>query len=390
MAKTRLLFYMSAVFILLPVFGARPLTSLFAENLQASIIEIGIISSCYSLAPLILAIFAGRYIDRFGEKIPLIVGALGILISLLLPYIFPVIPVLYVSQLILGGSQLLAILSIQNGVSKSSTNETRDKAIGNFSVFTSIGILLGPLLGGYATEHIGFELSYLMLGLVPILAVCCGVMLKTVPRSAALESEKSSKVWKETFVNRNLSSSIFVSMIILSAVDLFYVYFPLYAQSQGIRPSQIGMILAVQALMNSLVRIFMPKLIILIGRVKTLYIFMSMGAIAFALIPFFSSPYTLAISAFLLGTGLGVTQPITIILTYNASPPGRTGEILGIRLASNRLAQTIIPFLFASLSTFIGLGAIFLINSFVIFFGAWMAHGIKDKEYVEQPVTLNR
>ena len=366
------------------------MTSLFAESLQASIIEIGLISSCYSLAPLILAMFAGRYIDRFGERIPLIIGAIGILVSMALPYFFPIISMLFVSQFILGLSQLLSILAIQNGVSKSSTNADRDKVIGNFSVFTSVGILLGPLLGGYAIEHIGFRLSFLLVGLVTIFAVCCGVMLKNIPRSVQLERKRSSKVWKETFVNRNLSNSIFVSMIILSAIDLFYVYFPLYAQAQGIRPSQIGLILAAQALMNSLVRIFLPKLISLIGRVKTLYIFMGIGAFAFALIPFFSEPYTLAIAALLLGTGLGVTQPITIILTYNASPPERTGEILGIRLASNRFGQTFIPFLFASLSNIIGLGAIFLLNSFFLFFGAWIAHSIKDQDLEEQPNTIKK
>lgn len=61
-------FLAATIFIFIPVFAARPMTSLFAKQLGASIIEIGLITACFSILPLLLAIFAGRYIDRYGER----------------------------------------------------------------------------------------------------------------------------------------------------------------------------------------------------------------------------------------------------------------------------------------------------------------------------------
>lgn len=82
--------------------------SLYAHELGASFFEIGMITATYSVGPLIMAVHMGRFIDRYGERIPLIIGTSGIIIALVLLYRFQLIHVLYVSQL------LLAQLSVIN------------------------------------------------------------------------------------------------------------------------------------------------------------------------------------------------------------------------------------------------------------------------------------
>ncbi|WP_066251314.1 MFS transporter [Neobacillus drentensis] len=372
------LFFAAVIFVFIPVFAARPMTSLFAEELNASMYEIGLITACYSITPLVMAIFAGRYIDRYGERIPLFIGSLGILISLSLPFIFPVIPSLYLSQILLGASQLLAILSIQNGVNKSASNQNRDRAVGTFSFFSSIGMLLGPVFGGYATEHFGFRQSFLLLALVPLVSLFISLFVPTSKRTMNQSKQKFTIGFKELLLIPSLSRTILVSMVILSALDIFYVYFPLFAQSLGFRPSQIGWLLAAQSLGNTLSRFFMPKLVEHYGRITILWVFMGIGALAYGSIPFMQQFVLLFCTALILGAGLGVTQPLTIILAFNASPHGMTGEVLGIRLASNRLAQTIIPFFFASLSNVIGLGPIFFLKAFLLIIGALTAKRMTD------------
>ncbi|MFS0574029.1 MFS transporter [Sporosarcina sp. 179-K 3D1 HS] len=369
-------FLAAVIFILIPVFAARPMTSLFAKQLGASIIEIGMITACFSFLPLLLAIFAGRYIDRYGERMPLAIGSVGIFFSLCLPYLFPLIHVLYISQLLLGISQLLAILSIQNGVAKSSEGGSINSSIGSFSLFSSTGMLLGPLMGGYATEHFGFQMTYLLLAFVPLVSLILSYYVSGKDIVADSDKHKQNSSFKELIQISGLKSSLLVSMIVLSALDIFYVYFPLLAQSLGLSFSQIGWALAAQASANALVRIFMPRLVNNFGVTTILWIFMLIGAFGYGIIPFLHEFAAIFIFAFILGTGLGVTQPLTIILAYTFSPDGRSGEVLGVRLASNRLAQTIVPFAFAGISNFIGLGPIFLLNSFLLMGGAFIANNI--------------
>ena len=66
--------------------------------------------------------------------------------------------------------------------------------------------------------------------------------------------------------------------------------------------------------------------------------------------------------AFLLGIGLGCAQPLTIILTYNHAPPGRSGEALGMRLTVNKLTQIVVPVVFGGIGSAFGLLPVFWAN----------------------------
>lgn len=82
------LYFTAAIFVLIPVAAVRPMTSLFATELGASMVEIGVLTACYSLTPLFLAVIVGRFIDRFGERLPLMLGSFGMIVALLLPFFF--------------------------------------------------------------------------------------------------------------------------------------------------------------------------------------------------------------------------------------------------------------------------------------------------------------
>ncbi|WP_209124594.1 MFS transporter [Alkalihalobacillus sp. BA299] len=379
--KNIVIYCISAIFLLIPVSAVRPMTSLFANDLKASMVEIGFIVACYSITPLFIAIRAGRFVDRIGEKLPLMVGSIGMTIAVVLPYFFPYLFMLYISQLILGGSQLLALVALQNGVGRSVPIEKRDKAIGTFSLCVSFAMMLGPLIGGYSVEHNSFSISYLLISFFSIVPLILSLFI--ISSRSEGEKEPAAKGFNnvlDLLIIPGLKRSIIVSMIILAGLDIFYVYYPLFATSIGLSPLQIGWILTIQAFASIITRLFMPFLVSKFGRVKVLYVFMFFGAIAYASIAFFEHFVIIALLTVILGFGLGITQPLTTIISYNLAPKGHTGEVLGLRLAGNRLSQVIIPLLFAGLSNFIGLGFIFIIKAIALGGGAILAKGIQEKE----------
>ena len=68
----------------------------------------------------------------------------------------------------------------------------------------------------------------------------------------------------------------------------------------------------------------------------------------------------LAVAAFTLGLALGSAQPLTIILTYNHAPAGRSGEALGMRIMANKVTQIGVPLLFGGLGAAMGSVPVFL------------------------------
>lgn len=374
------LFLVAILFILIPISAVRPMTSLFAEELGASILEVGIITSFYSIMPIFIAIFTGRFIDRYGEKLPLVIGAIGVTSALILPFLVPKLYMLYICLILLGGSQFLVLVSVQNGIAKSATSGIKqDKAIGTFSLFTSMGNTIGPLIGGFVSEYKGFQDTYFILSIISIVSLACGIFI--IQKKSPVNKDNVEKIAVRKILSiKGLKRIIIVSMINLAALDLFYVYYPLYANSQGFSPSKIGLIIMFMALATVVARLFLTRAVLAFGRVRVLFGFMLIGAIAYSFIPVFDAISGIIIIVMLLGAGLGMSQPLTILLSYQFAPQNHTGEVLGIRLAGNRLSQVASPIVFAGVSSFVGLGWIFIIEALLLGFAAFFSLGLEKDE----------
>lgn len=378
-------YYLSIVFIIIIISAGRPMFSLYADELEANVWQVGMLAVSYSILPLLLAIHVGHIIDRFGTKLPMMCGALGMSVSLFVPVFIPTLMALYVSQMILGFSQLILVVSLQNGVgSSTNSKQERDRLISRFSLFASSGMLFGPAFGGYITEHYGFGVLFLLLGLIALLPFFVTFFL---PSRAGLQqktetSEGSSRplqlVSNLFKTSGGLGRAVAVSMLILASLDIFQVYFPLYAKGLGMGSSEVGILLSSQAGAALCIRFFIPQLVQRFGRVRILWGFMLLGAVAYGLLSFSGQFPLLLLLCMAFGLGLGICQPLTIVLTYNAAVQGRTGEALAVRLAGNRLGQFVIPFSMAGMSQIVGLGMIFTVQSLLLLFGVWLARGIKS------------
>jgi len=84
--------------------GSRVVMSLYALSLGADQFSIGIIMSLYALCPMLLAISAGKLVDRVGPRLPMLAGTIGTFVGLLLPYVFPGLVTLYIAAFMLGTS----------------------------------------------------------------------------------------------------------------------------------------------------------------------------------------------------------------------------------------------------------------------------------------------
>jgi len=68
-----------------------------------------------------------------------------------------------------------------------------------------------------------------------------------------------------------------------------------------------------------------------------------------------------------LGLALGSAQPLTIILTYNQAPEGRSGEALGMRIMANKVTQIAVPLAFGGVGAAMGATPVFLATGVFLF-----------------------
>lgn len=168
---------------MLMIMGTRPTVSLFAHELGGSINHIGLITSLFSIVPLIFAITLGKIIDKHNSKITLLIGGyLGVL-GIILPSFLPNFSGLYLSQLIAGSAQTILILSAQDYVGRISNTENRNQYVSWFSLGIAVGTLLGPLLGGILADTFNFPITFLVLSLIGFLSC---ILIHFIPVKAQL------------------------------------------------------------------------------------------------------------------------------------------------------------------------------------------------------------
>jgi MFS family permease len=133
------------------------------------------------------------------------------------------------------------------------------------------------------------------------------------------------------------------------------------------------MVMSSYAVAAFIVRLGMHQASRRMGEVGVLTASLFVAGITYLLVPMVSHALLLGVVAFLLGIGLGCAQPLTILLTYNHAPRGRSGEALGMRITVNKLTQIAVPIVFGSLGSAFGLIPVFWANGAFLLAGGILA-----------------
>src|SRR5204863_5272459 len=200
---------------------------------------------------------------------------------------------------------------------------------------------------------------HVMLALVALVPAAILVAHPSLVSQRQAHSKAESSGSLELLGDAGLRRTLIMSGVTLTGIELFTFYFPVYGRSIGLSASAIGLVMASYAVAAFIVRLGMHKAARRVGELGVLTASLFMAGVTYLLVPLVSQAGLLAVVAFLLGLGLGCAQPLTILLTYNHAPAGRSGEALGLRLTVNKLTQIAVPLVFGGLGSAFGLFPVF-------------------------------
>jgi multidrug resistance protein len=127
-----------------------PLLPFYAERMGGTPALVGALVSVFALAQLVTSPFWGRFSDRLGRR-PIILG--GLVVSALAYVLFGLaesVEVLFLSRIVQGaGGGTTGV--VQAYVADSFAPADRAKALGWVTSATSAGVMIGPLVGSFAT-----------------------------------------------------------------------------------------------------------------------------------------------------------------------------------------------------------------------------------------------
>ena len=343
--------------------GAKILVSLSALAAGASPFEVGVLAAMFAVFPLLLAVYAGKISDRIGVRGPILAGAAIMSCGIAAPLALPGLSGLVAGAALIGLGHIFFHVSIHNLIGAYGEGEARTRNFATFALGASVAAFIGPSLGGFSIDLWGFRAAHVLMALIALApALVLLAIPRIVPQRPAYSKPEKSGGSLALLQDPGLRRTLIMSGVTLTGIELFTFYFPVYGRAVGLSASAIGMVMSSYAVAAFLVRMGMPRATRSLGEVGVLTASLFIAGGTYLLVPLVSEAPLLALMAFLLGIGLGCAQPLTIILTYNHAPAGRSGEALGLRLTVNKMTQIAVPLAFGAIGSAFGLLPVFWAN----------------------------
>jgi len=348
-------------------------TALFALQLGGSEFTVGILMALFAVLPMLLSVSAGRLIDRVGPRTPLLASFSVLAAGVALPFALPQLAALYLSCTLVGTAFMLIHIAMNSVFGAYGTPEQRAVNFSWLALGFSISNSLGPLVAGLAIDQVGHASALLLLAVFPLAA---GLLLwsrkRPLPRPEPMAHARRSGVL-ELLRIAQLRNTFIVSLLLAMGWDLYTFLTPLYGARLGLAATTIGVIMSTFAFATFVVRLGMP---IVVKRLRQWVVMSSALAVAgsaYVLFPLVTSVPLLMALSFVLGLGLGCAQPIIMSLLYEASPPGRQGEAVGLRTSLLNGSHTLIPLASGALSAAAGMAPVYWLLAAFLLGGAWFA-----------------
>lgn len=354
--------------------GSRILMTLYAVDMGAGPFETGILFALYGLFPLLLAVAAGRIADRLDNRLLMYWGLGLYTVSLVLPYFFPSLAILYVAAPLWGFTSMLWVVATQNLVGVLSSSETRTRNYSYYSLGESTGSVLGPVIVGLSIDMLSHQPTFLIMAAIPAL---CGVAVvvkrHTIPHTAvAATTAQAPRNMKDLLALPAMRNALLTNAAVMAGLDLFNLYMPIYGRSLDFSATTIGLIMGAFGAAAFITRLAIPPVTRRYGERAMLAGALALSAGAFMTFPLTTSALLLAAAAFTLGLGLGCGQPLSMILAYNAGPPGRSAEAISMRLAVSYGAHVVVPPVFGVIGAAMGVAPIFWTCAIIMGGGSWL------------------
>ena len=344
--------------------GSRLTISLNALSLGASPLTVGLMMSLFAALPMILGVPSGRLVDRIGVRGPILAATAFLTAAVILPGAFPGIASLYLAAAGAGTGFMLFHIAVQHAVGEGSSAEDRKTNFGWLALGFSISNFFGPTTAGVSIDAFGYGPTFAILACAAaasfiLLAIRRHAFTHT-PQAPAREGSASAL---ELLRNPELLRVFIVTGMLASAWDLFVFVMPIHGTAIGLSASTIGFILGSFALATFLIRVFLPWIQRRMREWTMITTTMAIACVAYAVFPVVDTVPLLAATAFLLGLGLGATQPSIMSLIYAKAPAGRAAEAVGVRTVVLNASHTVLPLAFGGVGAALGMTPVFLAMS---------------------------
>ncbi len=326
---------------------------------------VGVLLSLFAVAPIFLAMWAGRLADRHGFHRPVGVGVVMALAGAVVALASPSMPAVAFSCLMTGGAVSVAAVAIQReaGLMTDASHDLK-RIFSWVSLAPALSNAIAPILAGLLIDGAGFRWTFAFAVLLPAVA---WALARRVPRHAPRAPHAIAApppAW-HLLRERPLRNLLLVNLVLSACWDAHSFVVPVVGHAKALSASSIGVVLGSFAVAATVVRLAIVRFAHHLDELKALRAAMVLATVVLAVYAWLPGTAGMVVGSSLLGVALGSVQPMVLSTLHQVTPRERHGQALGLRMLTVNAATIAMP---------VGFGL--LASAFVAAAPMWMMAGL--------------
>ncbi|PAE43051.1 MFS transporter [Neobacillus sp. YX16] len=391
--RKKITMLMINMFIAIGSFGIIiPILPAYLESINQGGTAAGLFIAIFAGAQFIFSPIAGKWTDQYGRRKMIIYGLAGLTLSMFIFYFSNSIWVLYASRAVGGIGCAMLVPAIFAYIADITTMDQRAKGNSLVSAAMSLGIVVGPGIGGFFAGF-GLKFPILVSALVSLVSVLFSILL--LKESKPASSGETSAILTDESMTRKIARSVkmpyFIPLIITLVMSFGLIAYEsvigLYLDNQFQSSAKdIAIMVTATGVVSVIVQLFVvDRIVNRYGERSVLNVFIAVAAAGF-LFSLFASSYTLffVISLFIF-LSTSILRPVLNTLISKLAG-NEQGFAMGMNNAymsiGNVLGPTLAGLLYDVKITYpFILGFVLLIVTLFITF-TWQKRSLKTKAVV--------
>lgn len=350
--RKKIIILMINMFIAIASFGiVIPILPSYLESINQGGKAAGMMIAIFAAAQFLFSPISGKWTDQYGRRIMIIYGLLGLTISMFVFYATDSLPILYLSRIIGGVGAAMLVPAIFAYIADITTLEQRAKGTSLVSAAMSLGIVVGPGIGGFLADY-GLKLPFLVSALVSLAAVLFSAALlkesdATIQlRAANVKQEKEESMAKK--IARSTKMPYFIPLILTLVMSLGLLAYEsvvgLYLDNQfNSSARDIAFMITATGVVSVIVQLFVvDRLVTRFGEVPVLISFLGVTAGGFLLSLFAGSYAMFFVVSLVIFMATSILRPVLNTLISKMAE-GEVGFAMGMNNAYMSIGNIIGP-----------------------------------------------
>lgn len=319
-----------------------PLLPVYANDLGATGVYVGMIFASFSISRTLLLPLFGRLSDQKGRK-PFIVAGLAAYTLISIAFVFSEnIETLILLRFVQGAASAMIMPVVQAYVGEITPAGSEGYAMGLFNLSMFLSLSLGPLMGGGIKDIWSLDAAFICMGLLSGIGLLLCIFFLPPISGEKVKNRQNKIIPRSNFFKDKVLVSIFIfRYAYVACIGVIWCFLPVFADTEfGLSSSMIGVLVMLGVFISGLLQLPMGyvadradkrMMIVCGGIISTIGMILPYWATSF---------YDLVTAVSIFGVGGGISMPaIMACAVIKGDEKKAMGSVMSIMTVAHSLGM---------------------------------------------------